>query len=739
MSYVDHIIESNDETGQQVSHEIRDANAQGRIATLEAGIDDVVDAATAAATQATQAAQTASDAAQRAEDAIDAIGDISELAVPEMSASVRGGAKLADDGGLELEDGALRIGSLVRDGDGTSAGPLAGATAKGWARQVSTTGKNLMVSYSSSTQQNGVTMTALADGGIKLSGTSTAAFSLQQFYKTAITLAPGTYTISLNNSNTANVAYQLITRSLATVVASPFDVLDKTRTFEISEETIIDRFGIYINNRVTLDLTIYPQLELGSTATAYEPYTGGEPSPSPDYPQEIEVARGRNLLDEGTLVNTDWNGCGAGLRVSNPTGSRPTVHAGETYTLSHDAGSFMTFFGVVSTDGTSKTDLSSSRNTTHKVTIPTAHDGKTLVVVFARPDLSSAISISDVTEVHPQLELGSTPTSYVPYGHVGLEARGRNLLLKDGYEQDSKTQNGVTFTKNADGSVSVKGTATSEVSYTVVNTAVLERGNTYTFSGGRDGVKHFFWFQGTTDWTNHSEPITRTIPQTGDWNFALKVESGATVDTIIYPQIEKGTTAHAYQPYHRSTTPIPLPSRGWAGALPDGTADALTIDGAGGVSWEKKTGGYIYTGQEPTKDEAQLGDYRRICLSDVIANAPSTSNTANCFCTKSVARVSYEGQFTHFYITTGSILCFAKATTNAEVLTAYKGAEFLYFLATPTTEHMGYVDLPDVPDGATVTIPELDALGVSYYVDGGAIAKATREWYQRLKAEIGGE
>lgn len=30
------------------------------------------------------------------------------------------------------------------------------------------------------------------------------------------------------------------------------------------------------------------QLELGSVATSYEPYTGGNPSPSPDYPQEIK-------------------------------------------------------------------------------------------------------------------------------------------------------------------------------------------------------------------------------------------------------------------------------------------------------------------------------------------------------------------------------------------------------------------------------------------------------------------
>lgn len=55
------------------------------------------------------------------------------------------------------------------------------------------------------------------------------------------------------------------------------------------------------------------QVELGTTVTTYEPYTGGKPSPSPEYPQEIKnsgkwnegtqkyeievVLSGKNLLD----------------------------------------------------------------------------------------------------------------------------------------------------------------------------------------------------------------------------------------------------------------------------------------------------------------------------------------------------------------------------------------------------------------------------------------------------------
>ena len=49
-------------------------------------------------------------------------------------------------------------------------------------------------------------------------------------------------------------------------------------------------FRFDINNG-TMTAEFYDiQLEYGSSVTAYEPYTGGQPSPSPDYPQSIELA-----------------------------------------------------------------------------------------------------------------------------------------------------------------------------------------------------------------------------------------------------------------------------------------------------------------------------------------------------------------------------------------------------------------------------------------------------------------
>ena len=47
------------------------------------------------------------------------------------------------------------------------------------------------------------------------------------------------------------------------------------------------------------------QLEEGSTATSYEPYTGGIPSPNPSYPQEVEVVTGNVEVTISNENNTE--------------------------------------------------------------------------------------------------------------------------------------------------------------------------------------------------------------------------------------------------------------------------------------------------------------------------------------------------------------------------------------------------------------------------------------------------
>jgi hypothetical protein len=129
-------------------------------------------------------------------------------------------------------------------------------------------------------------------------------------------------------------------------------------------------------------------------------------------------------------------------------------------------------------------------------------------------------------------------------------------------------------------------------------------------------------------------------------------------------QIELGSIATTFQPYCDSTTPIPLPSRGWVASLPDGTADTLTLDGAGKVTWERKT------------------------------NETTQAVTDGVTGTVGVDVLSTTGQIAN-------------------------GATVLYKLALdiPATEEWGgRVEMPEIPINASISIPELDDLGVDYII-----------------------
>jgi hypothetical protein len=81
--------------------------AAGAANTAASEATSAKDAANAAATAANTAAGSANAATSEANAAIEAMGDISELAVPEMTSNVRGGAKLGT--GLSVVDGTLNV------------------------------------------------------------------------------------------------------------------------------------------------------------------------------------------------------------------------------------------------------------------------------------------------------------------------------------------------------------------------------------------------------------------------------------------------------------------------------------------------------------------------------------------------------------------------------------------------------------------------------------------------------
>lgn len=167
----------------------------------------------------------------------------------------------------------------------------------GRSEQMTTTGAQLL-DFSDligkTETKNGATYKINEDQSITVSGTPTEYTS---FYLKAMSLKAGSYYFLRNSDD--KVFVQLISAKA-----------DMNNGFTLDEDA--DGIGVYVvfnvasNNTQSFNSTFTPMLNTGSTALPWEPYTGGKPSPSPDYPQEIVSAgkdgnlnvmvRGKNIF-----------------------------------------------------------------------------------------------------------------------------------------------------------------------------------------------------------------------------------------------------------------------------------------------------------------------------------------------------------------------------------------------------------------------------------------------------------
>lgn len=151
--------------------------------------------------------------------------------------------------------------------------------------------------------ENGVTATYNdEDESITLTGTSTAGFNY--IIIDNLILDPGDYTFSVDSALVTGLIlfFRDMTNSNALV-----QIKDGTTYGYVTIDTQITTriyFNIGYAGTVIGNKTYKVMLEKGKTPHTFEPYTGGKPSPSPDYPQEITkieevdcLVTGKNLFN----------------------------------------------------------------------------------------------------------------------------------------------------------------------------------------------------------------------------------------------------------------------------------------------------------------------------------------------------------------------------------------------------------------------------------------------------------
>lgn len=179
----------------------------------------------------------------------------------------------------------------------------------GKSEQKSTMGKNLLKISEVNVQGgvNGLLSTMNTDGSISVTGTSTSTWSNIIKINNECHTDNATYTFSVDKNPGIIIGLKLGRTKLDDANYQTHRIMQNqlSCTFETgasNEYCSLFLEGLTVGK--SYNFTIYPMLELGTEATAYEPYTGGQPSPSPDYPQEIKSVVnptikicGKNLFD----------------------------------------------------------------------------------------------------------------------------------------------------------------------------------------------------------------------------------------------------------------------------------------------------------------------------------------------------------------------------------------------------------------------------------------------------------
>lgn len=154
---------------------------------------------------------------------------------------------------------------------------------------------------------------------------------------------------------------------------------------------------------------------------------------------------------------------------------------------------------------------------------------------------------------------------------VKVQLANKNLIPYP-YSDTTKTVNGITFTDNGDGSLTISGTATGDA---------------------------FFYLQRNADYgTKLMNAIDKNYATNGIYTASkrlyynavnkmvtINILSGTTVDETIYPQIELGTTPTAYTPHVSDLTSVTVTRYGTVETdspqtytpAADGTVKGITV------------------------------------------------------------------------------------------------------------------------------------------------------------------
>lgn len=163
--------------------------------------------------------------------------------------------------------------------------PIKQIVIKGNSTQVTTKGYQLFYLPDDTIISNGVT-TTIKDGLISCKGTVVGDGWFDVSSKLNISLKQGIeYTFSINKALSVRCAL----KTFEDAIGIDRNITIGKTSMQFTPDSDISSAYVWIAAPAgtNIDIQFRFQVEKGSTAHDYEPYTGGQPSPSPEYPQEV--------------------------------------------------------------------------------------------------------------------------------------------------------------------------------------------------------------------------------------------------------------------------------------------------------------------------------------------------------------------------------------------------------------------------------------------------------------------
>lgn len=227
----------------------------------------------------------------------------------------------------------------------------------------------------------------------------------------------------------------------------------------------------------------------------------------------------------------------------------PSGGASNTYRLAiQETGSYSILGSIDIGNGSGEFTIDTTTNVQIAIFI---QKGLTVNNLLFKPMLRKATITDDTYE-----QYGASPSPDYPSEIENLE--GENICPS---LNTTKTINGVTFTKNKDGSITMNGTATAETTYPInvnsttnTRTVLLKANSNYrmlsNYESGKYTTQVFYLKNNVMAYSSSSSSLIETVEETKAGMY-IRVYKDAVLDNVtIYPQITKGEEYKPYVPYN---------------------------------------------------------------------------------------------------------------------------------------------------------------------------------------------